>query len=171
VWCCGGGFLVKKRYTFEGGEFHVSKVICLYFASSFNWESSVNELERTLFSCWWLMFLFSNARRSHSLWSFSTQLITFTLHISEELSRCFYKKILGDYCQFLFQQIFKFWILFKSHLIDPKFDGDHEYLVYFVGSSMVKALSLTSGILPENLLKTNKWALFSAQFSRLITMF
>jgi hypothetical protein len=29
-------------------------------------------------------------------------------------------------------------------------------LVYFVGSSMVKALSLTSGILPENLHKTSK---------------
>jgi hypothetical protein len=55
-----------------------------------------------------------------------------------------------------FSILAKFWILFKSHLIDPKFDGDHEYLVYFVGSSMVKALSLTSGILPENLLKTNK---------------
>jgi hypothetical protein len=50
----------------------------------------------------------------------------------------------------------KFWISLKLHLIDPKFDGNHEYLVYFVGSSMVKALSLTSGILPENLHKTSK---------------
>jgi hypothetical protein len=51
----------------------------------------------------------------------------------------------------------KFWISFKSHLIDPKFHVDHEYLVYFDDSSMVKALSLTSGILPGNLHKTNKW--------------
>jgi hypothetical protein len=45
----------------------------------------------------------------------------------------------------------KFWISFKLHVIDPNFHGDHEYLVNFDGSLMVKALSLTSGILPENL--------------------
>jgi hypothetical protein len=50
-----------------------------------------------------------------------------------------------------FSILAKFWISFKSHLIDPKFHGDHEYLVYFVGSPMVEALSSTSGILPENL--------------------
>jgi hypothetical protein len=50
----------------------------------------------------------------------------------------------------------KFWISFKLQLIDPKFHGDHEYLVYFVGSSTVKALLLISGLLPENLHKTNK---------------
>jgi hypothetical protein len=45
----------------------------------------------------------------------------------------------------------KFWILFKLQMINPNFHVDHEYLVYFVDSSMVKALSLTSGLLPENL--------------------
>jgi len=50
----------------------------------------------------------------------------------------------------------KFWISFKLHLIDPKFHVDHEFLVYLVDSSMVKELSLTSGILPENLHKTSK---------------
>jgi hypothetical protein len=50
----------------------------------------------------------------------------------------------------------KFWISLKLHLIDPKFHVDHEYLVYFYDSLMVKALSLTSGILPENLHKTSK---------------
>jgi hypothetical protein len=56
----------------------------------------------------------------------------------------------------LFSILAKFWISFKSHFIDPKFYGDHDYFVYFVGSSMVKALSLTSGTLPENLHKTSK---------------
>jgi hypothetical protein len=55
-----------------------------------------------------------------------------------------------------FSILAKFWISFKLHLIDPKFHVDHEYLVYLVGSSMVEALSLTSGILPENLHKTSK---------------
>jgi hypothetical protein len=50
----------------------------------------------------------------------------------------------------------KFWNSFKLHLIDPKFHVDHEYLVCVDDSSMVKALSLTSGILPENLHTTNK---------------
>ncbi len=50
-----------------------------------------------------------------------------------------------------FSILAKNWISFKLHLIDPKFNGDHESLVYFYGSSMVKALSLTSGTLPENL--------------------
>jgi hypothetical protein len=36
----------------------------------------------------------------------------------------------------------KFWISFKLHLIDPKFHGDHEYVVYFDDSSMVEALWL-----------------------------
>jgi hypothetical protein len=49
-----------------------------------------------------------------------------------------------------------FWISLKLHLIDPKFHGDHKYLVYFVDSSIVEAVSLTSGILPENLHKTSK---------------
>ncbi len=55
-----------------------------------------------------------------------------------------------------FKILAKFWISLKSHLIDPKFHGDHEYLVYFDGSSMVKALSLTSGIVPENLHESSK---------------
>jgi hypothetical protein len=55
-----------------------------------------------------------------------------------------------------FSILAKFWISFKLHWIDPKFDVDHEYLVYLVGSSMVEALPLTSGILPENLHKTSK---------------
>ena len=50
----------------------------------------------------------------------------------------------------------KFWISFKLHLIDPKFHVDHEFLVYLVDSSKVKELSLTSGILPENLHETYK---------------
>jgi hypothetical protein len=50
----------------------------------------------------------------------------------------------------------KFWISLNVHLIDPKFYVDYEYLVYFDDSSMVKALSLTSGILPGNLHKTSK---------------
>jgi hypothetical protein len=50
----------------------------------------------------------------------------------------------------------KFWISFKLHLIDPKFHVDHEFLVYLVDSSMVKELSLTSGILPENLHESYK---------------
>jgi hypothetical protein len=50
-----------------------------------------------------------------------------------------------------FSILAKNWISFKLYLIDPKFNGDHESLVYFYGSSMVKALSLTSGTLPENL--------------------
>jgi len=36
----------------------------------------------------------------------------------------------------------KFWILFKSNPFDPKFHGDHEYLVHFDDSSMVDALWL-----------------------------
>jgi hypothetical protein len=36
----------------------------------------------------------------------------------------------------------KFWISFKSHLIDPKFHGDHEYVVKFDDSSMVEELWL-----------------------------
>jgi hypothetical protein len=55
-----------------------------------------------------------------------------------------------------FSILAKFWISFKLHWIDPKFHVDHEYLVYLVGSSMVVALSLTSGTLPENLHKTSK---------------
>jgi hypothetical protein len=55
-----------------------------------------------------------------------------------------------------FSILAKFWISFKSYLIDPKFHGDHDYLVYFYGSSMVKSLSLTSGIVPENLHESNK---------------
>ncbi len=47
----------------------------------------------------------------------------------------------------------KFWISFKLHLTDPKFHGDHEYLVYLFGSSMVEPLSLTSGILPKICMK------------------
>jgi hypothetical protein len=50
----------------------------------------------------------------------------------------------------------KFWISLKSHLIDPKFHGDHDCLVYFDESSMVKLPSLTSGILPENLHESSK---------------
>ncbi len=69
------------------------------------------------------------------------------------------------------QSAFTFWISFILHWIDPKFHVDHEYLVYLVGSSMVVALSLTSGTLPENLHKTSKWALFSAQFQRLLASF
>jgi hypothetical protein len=41
-----------------------------------------------------------------------------------------------------FSILAKFWISFKSHLIDPKFHGDHEYAVYFDDSSMVEALWL-----------------------------
>jgi hypothetical protein len=55
-----------------------------------------------------------------------------------------------------FSILAKFWISFKFDLIDPKFHVDPEYLVYLVGSSMVQALSTTSGILPENLHKTSK---------------
>jgi hypothetical protein len=55
-----------------------------------------------------------------------------------------------------FSILAKIWISFKSHLIEPKSHVDHEYLVYLVGSSMVEALSLTSGKLPENLHKTKK---------------
>jgi hypothetical protein len=47
-------------------------------------------------------------------------------------------------------------VISVKFMVDHKFHGDHEYLVYFVGCSMVKALSLTSGILPENLHKTSK---------------
>ena len=65
-----------------------------------------------------------------------------------------------------FSNLTKFWISFKFQLIDPKFHGDHEYLVYLVDSLMVKALSLTSGILPGNLHETSKWALFFELFSR-----
>jgi hypothetical protein len=56
----------------------------------------------------------------------------------------------------LFSVLAKKWISFKIQQIDPKFHGDHEYLVYFDGSSMDKALSPTSGTLPENLHKTSK---------------
>ena len=35
---------------------------------------------------------------------FPLSLVTFTLHISGEISRCYYKESLGDSCQFLFQQ-------------------------------------------------------------------
>jgi hypothetical protein len=64
-----------------------------------------------------------------------------------------YPKIVQN-CKFSsgkFSILTKFWISFKLHLNDPKSHGDYEYLVYLVGSSMAKALSLTSGILPENL--------------------
>jgi hypothetical protein len=55
-----------------------------------------------------------------------------------------------------FSILAKFWISLKSQHIDPKFHGDHDCLVYFDDSSMVKALSLTSGIVPENLHETSK---------------
>jgi hypothetical protein len=55
-----------------------------------------------------------------------------------------------------FSILAKIWISFESHLIDPKFHGDHEYVVYFDGSSIVKSLSLTSGIVPENLHESSK---------------
>jgi hypothetical protein len=48
----------------------------------------------------------SDARRP-SLCSFSVKrisLVTFTLHISEEIPRCYYKELLGDSRQFLLQQ-------------------------------------------------------------------
>jgi hypothetical protein len=35
---------------------------------------------------------------------FRLSLITFTLHISKEISHCYYRELLGDNCQFLFQQ-------------------------------------------------------------------
>jgi hypothetical protein len=47
-------------------------------------------------------------------------------------------------------------VSFELHIIDLKFNEDHEKFIYFADSSVVKALSLTSGILPENLHKTNK---------------
>ncbi len=65
----------------------------------------------------------------------------------------------------------KFWILFKSHQIDPKFHVDHEYLVYFHDSSMVKALSLISGIVLENLRESSKSTLFCLHFSILPARF
>jgi hypothetical protein len=55
-----------------------------------------------------------------------------------------------------FSILAKNWISFKTYQIDPKFHGDHEYMVYFDDSSTVEELSLTSGILPENFQKTSK---------------
>ncbi len=40
-------------------------------------------------------------------------LVTFTLHISVEISQCYFKKILGDNCQFVFQQQSSLVIFFK----------------------------------------------------------
>ena len=59
-----------------------------------------------------------------------------------------------SYSSCFFSILAKSWISFKINPMDPKFYVDHEYLVYFVDSSMVEALSLTSGLLPENLYKT-----------------
>jgi hypothetical protein len=65
-------------------------------------------------------------------------------------------KIFLNYSSGKFSILAKFWISLKSPLIDPKFHEDHEYLVDLVDSSMVKALSLTSGLLPENFHETSK---------------
>jgi hypothetical protein len=41
-----------------------------------------------------------------------------------------------------FSILAKFWISFKTYQIDPKFHGDHEYLVYFDDRSTVEELLL-----------------------------
>jgi len=46
------------------------------------------------------------------------------------------------YSSGFFSILAKFWISFKTHQIDPKFHGDHEYLVYFGDSSTVEELLL-----------------------------
>jgi hypothetical protein len=69
---------------------------------------------------------------------------------------CVGTRIILNYSSGKISILTKFWISFKLHLIDPKFHVDHEFLVYLVDSSMVKELSLTSGILSENLHETNK---------------
>ncbi|EFX82167.1 hypothetical protein DAPPUDRAFT_101612 [Daphnia pulex] len=46
-----------------------------------------------------------------------------------------------------FSILAKFWISFETHLIDPKFHGDHEYVAYFDHSSMVEALWLLPAML------------------------
>jgi hypothetical protein len=38
-------------------------------------------------------------------------------------------KIFLNYCSGKFSILAKIWISFKSHLLDPKFHGDHEYVV------------------------------------------
>ena len=44
------------------------------------------------------------------------------------------------YSSGFFSILAKKWISFKTYQIDPKFDGDHEYLVYFDDSSTVEEL-------------------------------
>jgi hypothetical protein len=51
-------------------------------------------------------------------------------------------KIFLNYSSGKFSILAKFWISFKSQLIDPKFHGDHEYVGYFDDSSMVEELWL-----------------------------
>ena len=51
-------------------------------------------------------------------------------------------KIFLNYSSGKFSILAKFWISFKLYWIDPKFHVDREYLVYLVGSSMLRRYRL-----------------------------
>jgi hypothetical protein len=73
------------------------KVICLrLLVLSFNCQRARADIVS--------MYLFFLTLDGLAFDHFPLSLVTFTLHISGEISRCYYKEILGDSCQFLFQQ-------------------------------------------------------------------
>ncbi len=124
-----------------------------------------SSLVRFLIMCIFFYFRFSDFSQQFSKYSFDAQknnifvtlvkfVVKFMLFLVRFRTSGF--ENFPEHSSGKFSILTKIWISFNLQLIDPKFHVDQEYLVYLVGSSMVEALSLTSGILPENLHKTSK---------------
>jgi hypothetical protein len=105
VWRCVDLFLMK--FCMENITWVATKVICYLCLPVLSIECQRARSE--IGHCFHVTVerFFFLTLDSHSCWKFSTfplSLNTLTLHISEEFSQCYFKKIFSDNCQFLFQQ-------------------------------------------------------------------
>ncbi len=108
---CGvvGEILQGERYV------NVSiKVICYLFLSVLSIECQRARADIVfMFTFKRFFFLTLDGIAFDNFLPVRISLFTFTLHISVEIFQCYFKKIMGDNCQFLFQQQSSLVIFFK----------------------------------------------------------